>query len=122
MAIRFGASSPKTRVTKVSARVTATMATVSAASPNTPSSGTSGLASETAAAAEARKPASVMPIWMVARNRFGSLASRASTRPARLVRSSRWSWLSRSDTSAISLPAKAALTMTRTPTRASWLQ
>ena len=122
MAIRFGASSPKTRVTKVRARVTATMATVSAASPNTPSSGTSGLARETAAAAEARKPARVIPIWMVARNRFGSLASRARVRPARLVRSSRWSWLSRSETSAISLPAKAALTMTRTPTRASWLQ
>lgn len=122
IAIRLGASSPKTRVTKVSTRVTSTMATVSAAPPRKPSSGTSGLASETAAAAEARNPARVMPIWMVARNRFGSLASRASTRPARLVRSSRCTWLSRSDTSAISLPAKIALSTTRTPTRANWLQ
>ena len=58
------------------------MATVSAALPRNPSSGTSGSASETAAAAEARNPARVMPIWMVARNRFGSRASRASG-PAR---------------------------------------
>ena len=121
MAIRLGASSPKTRVTKVSTRVTSTIATGSAAPPRKPSGATSGLASDTAAAAEARKPARVMPIWMVARNRFGSRASRASTRPARLVRSSRWSWLSRSDTSAISLPEKSALSTTRTPTRASWL-
>ena len=79
------------------------------------------MASETAAAAEARKPARVMPIWMVARKRFGSFASRASTRPALLVRSNRWIWLSRSDTNAISLPAKSALMTIRIPTRASWL-
>ena len=84
MATRFGANSPKTRVTNVSASVTRTMDSGSAALPTKLSSGTSGLASDTAAAAEARKPARVMPIWMVARKRFGSFASRASTRPDRL--------------------------------------
>jgi hypothetical protein len=62
MAIRFGASSPITRVTKVSAIVTSTMATGWAAVPRKPSGSTSGRDSDTAAAAEARKPASVIPI------------------------------------------------------------
>ena len=35
----------------------------------------------TAAVAEARNPARVMPIWMVARNRLGSRARRATARP-----------------------------------------
>ena len=119
IAIRLGASSPKTRVTKVSTRVTSTMATGSAARPSTSSNGVRGRASDTAAAAEARKPARVMPIWMVARKRLGSRARRASTCPARLLRASRWIWLSRSDTRASSLPAKIALMTIRTATRAS---
>ena len=64
--------------------VTSTIAAGSAALPRNPSSGTSGSASDTAAAAEARKPARVMPIWMVDRNWFGSRASLATSRPARL--------------------------------------
>ena len=55
--------------------VTSSTATGSAARPRTSSSGTSGWASDTAAAAEARKPARVMPIWMVERNWLGSRAS-----------------------------------------------
>jgi hypothetical protein len=120
MAIRFGASSPNTRVTKVSTMVTSTIAVGWAAAPRKPSGSTSGWDSDTAAAADARKPASVMPIWMVARNRFGSRVSLASTRPRRDCRSSRCTWLSRNCTSAISLPEKAALTSTRTSTRTIW--
>lgn len=119
IAIRFGANSPKTRVRKVSTMVTRTIETGSAADPRKPSGSTSGAESETAAAAEARKPARVMPIWMVARNRFGSRANRASTRPVRDPRSNRCSWLSRNDTRAISLPEKTALTSTNTATSAT---
>ena len=62
IAIRFGASSPSTSVTKVRMMVTTTTETGSAADPRNPSGPTSGAARDTAAAAEARKPASVMPI------------------------------------------------------------
>ena len=55
-----------------------------------------------------------MPIWMVARNWFGWRASRASTAPVADADSSRCSWPSRSDTSASSVPANAAFTITRT--------
>jgi hypothetical protein len=120
MAIRFGASSPSTRVMKVRIRVTTMMATASAAVPTKLNAGTSGLASEVAANAEARKPARVMPIWMVARKRFGSRDRRASTRPPREVRSSRWIWLSRSDISAISLPDSAPLTRISASTSTTW--
>src|SRR5215218_3759616 len=51
--------------------VTTSTATGSAAPPKKPSSGTSGSARATAAAAEARNPARVMPIWMVDRNWLG---------------------------------------------------
>ena len=79
--------------------------------------GTSGSASETAAVAEARNPANVMPIWIVARNLVGLRASRTSRRPpAPPSRSSCLSWLSRKETRAISLPANTALTRTRTST------
>ena len=109
IAIRFGASSPTTRVKNVSTMVTSTVATVSAALPRKLSGPTSGLASDPAADADARKPARVMPIWMVARNRFGSRVRRASTRPVREARSRHCSWLSRREISAISLPENAAL-------------
>jgi len=121
IAIRFGASSPTTSVRYDRTRVTAMIATGSAApSSNGVSSGTNGSASATAAVAEARNPARVMPIWMVARNRFGSRASLARIRPLVLRRSNAWSWLSRSDTNAISLPANAALSSTSTATSTSW--
>jgi hypothetical protein len=51
-----------TSVTKVSTMVTSRMETGSAALPRKPSGFTSGLDNETAAAADARNPASVMPI------------------------------------------------------------
>ena len=81
MATRFGASSPNTRVTYDKSRVTRMIDTGPAAPPRKLSGSSSGSASDTAAAADARKPASVMPIWIVARNRFGSRASPASTAP-----------------------------------------
>ena len=63
MAMRLGASSPKTRVMKVSATVTSTIATGGAAVPKTVlSGGINGWARETAAVAEARNPAKVIPI------------------------------------------------------------
>jgi hypothetical protein len=62
MAMRFGASSPITSVTNVSATVTSTIAVGSAAAPRKLSGSTSGRDRDTAAAAEARNPASVMPI------------------------------------------------------------
>ena len=103
--MRLGASSPKTRVRKVSTIVTRTTATACAAPPRKLSNGVSGVASATAAVAEARKPARVMPTWMVARNRLGSRASRATRPPVSLMRSSRRNWPSRNETNAI----KAAL-------------
>ena len=119
MATRLGANSPSTNVTKVNMAVTSTTATGRAAPPRKASGPTSGWASETAAAADARNPASVMPIWVVARNRFGSRASRASVRPLRDPRARPRIWPSRSDTNAISLPAKAALIRTSSSTSAS---
>lgn len=83
MASRFGASSPNARVRKVSTRVTTAMATGSAAPPRKANAGASGSASATAAVAEARNPAKVMPIWMVARNRLGSRANRTNVRGPR---------------------------------------
>ncbi len=57
-----------------------------------------------------------MPIWIVAKYLFGSRASRTSVRyPSR---SNERSCPSLSDTNAISLPANAALTKTRTATSA----
>ena len=96
--------------------VTSTTATGSAARPRNPSSGTSGSARDTAAAAEARKPARVMPIWMVDRNWLGSRASLATSRPCSPSRSRRRSWPSRSEIRATSLPAKAALINTSSRT------
>ncbi len=68
IAMRFGASSPNTSVMYDSSRVTATTDAGPAAPPRKPSGASSGSASETAAAADARNPASVIPIWIVARN------------------------------------------------------
>src|SRR5215211_3710521 len=96
--------------------VTTSTATGSAAPPKKPNSGTSGSARATAAAAEARKPARVMPIWMVDRNWLGSRASWATSRPVPPSCSRRRSWPARSEIRATSLPAKAALTTTRSRT------
>jgi hypothetical protein len=60
-----------------------------AARPRKLSGASRGSASDTAAAAEARNPARVIPIWMVARNWFGWRASRASTAPVAERSSSR---------------------------------
>jgi hypothetical protein len=86
-ATRLGTSSPNTRVTKVSTAVTDTIASGSAHRPRKLSRSTSRSAMVTAAVAEARKSARVMPNWTVARKRLGSRASRASTapRPPRLL-------------------------------------
>ncbi len=81
IAMRLGASSPNTSVRYDSTSVTTMIDTGPAAPPRKLSGSSSGTASDTAAAAEARKPASVMPIWMVARKRFGSRARPASTAP-----------------------------------------
>jgi hypothetical protein len=78
-----------------------------------------GAANETAAAAEARNPASVIPIWIVARNRFGSRTSLATTRPAPDRWARRRSWPSRKLINSISLPDKAPFSRTRTTTSAS---
>ena len=120
MAMRLGASSPTTSVTKARASVVAMMATGSAAPPRNDSDGAHRSPSDTAAVAEARKPASVMPIWMVARKRLGSCESRARTRPVSLRSARRRTWLSRIETRAISLPANPALSNTRAATSASW--
>jgi hypothetical protein len=85
------------------------------------SGSTSGLAREVAANAEARKPARVMPIWIVARKRLGSRDNRARTRPPREERSRRWIWLSRSEISAISLPDSAPLIRIRISTSRTWV-
>ena len=100
--------------------MTATIDTGPAASPKKPSGSSNGSASDTAAAAEARNPASVMPIWMVARKRLGSRARRARVAPDPPPASRRRSWPSRSETRANSLPAKAALIRTSTATSTSW--
>jgi hypothetical protein len=93
------------------------IATASRALPSHENSGATGSASDTAAVADARNPASVMPTWMVARKRLGSRASRTRVLPAAPpCRSSRLSWPSRREISAISDPAKIALSTTRTPT------
>jgi hypothetical protein len=71
MATRFGASSPNTNVTYDNARVTTMIDAGPAALPRNPSGSSNGSASDTAAVADARNPARVMPIWIVARNWFG---------------------------------------------------
>src|SRR5829696_1706538 len=96
--------------------VITTTAAGSAAPPRKLSGSTSGSASDTAATAEARNPARVMPIWMVDRNWLGSRASRATSRPRPPSASRRRSWPSRNEIRATSLPAKAALTTTSTNT------
>ena len=118
MAMRLGASSPNTSVTYDSTRVTTMIDTGRAAPPRKSSGSSSGSASDTAAAAEARNPASVMPIWMVAKKLLGSRARRATSAPVLERCSSRWSWPSRSDTSASSVPANTAFSSTSTATRA----
>ena len=81
IAMRFGANSPNTNVMYDSTSVTTMIDAARVAPPRNPSGASSGSANDTAAAAEARNPASVIPIWMVARKRFGSRASRASSAP-----------------------------------------
>ena len=66
--MRFGANSPRTSVTNVSRMVTRTIADGRAAAPRDSSGPTSGSASETAATADARKPARVIPTWTVAKS------------------------------------------------------
>lgn len=70
--------------------VTMKTAAGSAALPRTPSGPISGCASDTAAVAEARKPARVIPTWIVDRKRFGSSVSAASFRPRSLSAASRF--------------------------------
>ena len=97
------------------------MDTGRATPPRTASIGaSSGSAKDTAAVAEARKPARVMPIWIVARNWLGSRARRASSAPLLPCCSSFASWASRRLTRAISLPANSAFITTSTPTSPSW--
>ena len=115
MAMRFGASSPKTSVKKARATVTTTTATGRAALPSrSRSGGMSGSARLTAATAEARNPAKVIPTWMVERNRVGSWASRAASAaaPPRCCMRSMARWVS--EISASSAPAKRALMATST--------
>jgi hypothetical protein len=69
---------------------------------------------------EARNPARVMPIWMVDRNWLGSRARRATSRPRPPCWSRRCNCPSRSEISATSVPANAALTSTSTTTSATW--
>src|SRR4029453_7460513 len=96
--------------------VISSTATGSAARPSGASRGTRGSARDTAAAAEARKPARVIPIWMVDRNWLGSRASLATSRPCSPSCSSRRSCPSRNEIRATSLPAKAALITTSSRT------
>ena len=96
-----------------------TIDTGRAAPPRKSSCSSSGSASDTAAAAEARNPARVMPIWMVAKKLLGSRARRATRAPVLDRCSSRWSWPSRSDTSASSVPANTAFSSTSTATSAT---
>src|SRR5512133_1299832 len=114
-AIRLGASSPTTSDAKLSTMVTTTMAAGSAQVPRNESGWTRGR--DTAATAEARNPARVMPICTVDRNWLGSRASSATSRPRPPSASRRRSCPSRSEISATSLPAKAALTTISTSTR-----
>src|SRR5215210_641781 len=97
-----------------------TIATGSAAPSRKDSGSSSGLAKDTAAAAEARNPAKVIPTWIVARKRFGSLARRARTAPVLDRCSSLCSWPSRRDTNASSVPANAAFNTTSNATSVSW--
>nr|WP_241027819.1 hypothetical protein [Streptomyces verrucosisporus] len=99
--------------------MTRATASGSAAPPANDSRGTSGSASDTAAVADARKPARVIPVWMVARYRFGSSTSRAR-RAARFPprRRRRRSWLSRNEIRAISAPANSAFSTSRMAMRA----
>ena len=99
-----------------------TMAAGSGQPPRKPSGSISGWASDTAAAAEARNPARVMPIWTVDRNWLGSRASLATSRPRPSSASRRRSCPSRSEINATSLPAKAALTTSSTSTNPTWTQ
>jgi integrase len=86
IAMRFGASSVNT--TKVSTNVAPTIATGRAARPTTPLNGsTSGSANATAAVADARKPARVIPIWIstvdaLRDHRRRQLAERLAAGPA----------------------------------------
>src|SRR6266508_2453081 len=75
-----------------------------------------------AAAAEARNPARVIPIWMVDRNWLGSRASRATSRPRPPSSSRRCNCPGRSEISATSLPANAAFTSTSISTSPTWAQ
>ena len=119
IARRLGASSPTTNVDAVTTTVTMAIPTGCAAPPRNWSWAVSGSASVTAAVAEARKPASVIPSWMVARNRFGSRARRTTSRSRCLPRrSSSRSCPSRSEMNAASLPANNPLTRTRNTTNA----
>ena len=62
IANRFGANSPNTSVNRASTRVIRKIAVGRAAPPRNPSGPINGSANETAAVAEARNPARVMPI------------------------------------------------------------
>ena len=84
--------------------------------PQPRSTGARSSANAEAPKAADRKPASVTPIWTAARKRFGSACSSATFWPRR----PRWAidltWPSRSETSAISLPAKKAPRRRKKPT------
>ena len=77
-------------------------------SPQLRSTGDRSSAKADAPNAADMKPARVTPIWTAARNRFGSACSAATRWPRRPRWDSARTWPSRSDTSAISDPAKNA--------------
>ena len=64
-----------------------------------------------------RKPIRVTPIWTADRNRFGLAATLATISPRRPRCDSDLSWLSRSETSAISAAAKTPPISTKTRIR-----
>ena len=105
-ASRFGASSPTTRVTNVINKVTPTTP-VAAANPSLqPWSTRKVLASSdrvTAPNALDSRAVVVTPICTAARNRFGSLTSRATIAPRRPDSARARTWPSRNETSAISV-------------------
>ncbi len=118
-AIRLGASSPSTRLTKVMQTVTIPNASGAATSLDTwcrTSQPCSSPTSVSAPKAPDTSVASVTPICTADRNRFGSDASRAAFAPRLPRLDSDRTWVSRSETSAISEAEKNPPmdTMTRT--------
>src|SRR5437899_312013 len=91
-------------------------------SPHDSSTGANSSASVAAPNAADRKPAKVTPICSAARKRFGFEARENTRCPRRPRAASVRSWLSRSDTSAISVAAKAPPMQTKTTTRAIFAQ